>query len=113
MVNMDMKREPSYGTHWARCVIPFLCCAVDDTRSRDLAARLIIKYEDDYPLHVETQKDFDVVCNRDTDTFCQVISQTVNTKTSSYTMDAILVFDGHNRYFVSMYIFRIMVLHHQ
>ena len=47
--------------------------AVDDTRSRDLAARLIIKYEDDYDLHVETQKDFDVVCNRDTDARCQGI----------------------------------------
>ena len=57
-----------------RCVMPFLCCAVDDTRSRDLAVRLIIKYEDDNPLHVETQKDFDVVCNRDTDGFCQGIS---------------------------------------
>ena len=62
-----------------------------------MAARLIIKYEDDYHLHVETQKDFDVVCNRDTDAFCQVISQTVNTKTSSYTMDAILVIDSYNR----------------
>jgi hypothetical protein len=61
-------------THWVRCVIPFLCCTVDDTRSRDLAARLIIKYEDDNPLHVETQKDFDVVCNRDTDAFCQGIN---------------------------------------
>ena len=39
-----------------------------------LAARLIIKYEDDYPLHVETQKDFDVVCNGDTDAFCQGIN---------------------------------------
>ena len=55
-------------------VIPFLCCVVDETRSRDLAARLIVKYEDDYPLHVETQKDFDVVCNRDTDAFFQGIS---------------------------------------
>ena len=55
------------------CYTLFVCCAVDDTRSRDLAARLIIKYEDDYPLHVETQKDF-VVCNRDTDAFCQCIS---------------------------------------
>ena len=44
------------------------------TRSSDLAARLIIEYEDDNPLHVETQKDFDVVSNRDTDAFCQGIS---------------------------------------
>jgi hypothetical protein len=44
------------------------------TRSSDLAARLIIKYEDDNPLYVETQKDFDVVSNRDTDAFCQGIS---------------------------------------
>jgi hypothetical protein len=51
-----------------------MCYTPFDTRSRDLAARLIIKYEDDYPLHVETQKDFDVVCNRDTDAFCQGIS---------------------------------------
>jgi hypothetical protein len=40
-------------------------------KAQGSAARLIIKYEDDYPLHVETQKDFDVVCNRDTDAFCQ------------------------------------------
>jgi hypothetical protein len=45
-----------------------------NTRSSDLAARLIIKYEDDNPLHVETQKDFDVVSNRHTDAFCQGIS---------------------------------------
>jgi hypothetical protein len=76
------------------------------TQGADLAARLIIKYEDDNPLHVETQKDFDVVCNMDIDAFCQGISLTVNTKTTSCTMDAILVIDG---YFVSMYIFRIMV----
>ena len=38
------------------------------------AARLIIKYEDDNPLHVETQKNFDMVCNRDTDAFCQGIN---------------------------------------
>jgi hypothetical protein len=39
-----------------------------------MGARLIIKYEDDYDLHVETEKDFDVVCNRDTDARCQGIS---------------------------------------
>ena len=60
--------------HWVRCVIPFLCYVIDDIRSRDLAARLIIKYEDDYPLHIETQNNFDLVCNRDTDAFCQGIS---------------------------------------
>ena len=36
------------------------------------AARLIIKYEDDNPVHVETKKDFDVVCNWDNDAFCQL-----------------------------------------
>jgi hypothetical protein len=74
MFNMHIKKELPCRTHWVRCVMPFLCCAVNDTRSWDLAARLIIKYEDDDPLHVETQKDFDVVCNRDTDAFCQGIS---------------------------------------
>jgi hypothetical protein len=59
---------------YASYVIPFCAAPVNDTRCRDLAARLIIKYEDDNPLHVETQKDFDVVCNRHIDAFCQVIS---------------------------------------
>ena len=59
---------------YALYVIPFCVAPVDDTRYRDLAARLIIKYEYDNPLHAETQKDFDVVCNRDIDAFCQGIS---------------------------------------
>jgi hypothetical protein len=74
VVTMGIKKELPCRTHRVGCVMPFLCCAVEDKRSRDRAARLIIKYEDDNPLHVETQKDFDVVCNRDTDAFCQGIS---------------------------------------
>ena len=58
-------------------------------REYKMKFHFVLRYwSDDNPLHVETQKDFDVVCNRDTDAFCQGIGQTVNTKTSSYTMDA-------------------------
>ncbi|HYA84629.1 MAG TPA: hypothetical protein VEH06_14455, partial [Candidatus Bathyarchaeia archaeon] len=56
-----IKNELSYSTHWVGWALM--------AQGADLAARLIIKYENDNPLHVETQKDFDVVCNRDIDAF--------------------------------------------
>jgi hypothetical protein len=78
MFNMDIKKEllqDALGGMWyTHCMWYLFVLRLDDTRSRDLAVRLIIKYEDDNPLHVETQKDFDVVCNRDIDAFCQGIS---------------------------------------
>jgi len=68
MFNMGIKKELSCRTE---VDVLYPCCVAP---LRAPGVWLIIKYEDDNPLHVETQKDFNVVCNRDTDAFCKGIS---------------------------------------